>query len=132
MLSWPVKSARVARLPLLPPADQLARVAAEGLEPCVARAGARLRVLDARAVARDRCDAVQLRRDTAVAKRLLALPDDRWCEFFLSFGYPEKPEALTWAKLNALVMSPVAFRRHVVRLGTSAPKRVSRKRSIEV
>jgi nitroreductase len=33
-----------------------------------------------------------------LVKKLLALPDDRWCEFFLSFGYPEKPEALTWAK----------------------------------
>ncbi len=33
-----------------------------------------------------------------LAKELLGLPDDRWCEFFLSFGYPEKPEALTWAK----------------------------------
>ena len=33
-----------------------------------------------------------------VVRELLALPSDRWCEFFLSFGYPENPEALTWAK----------------------------------
>jgi len=33
-----------------------------------------------------------------LVKRLLGLPDDRHCEFLLSFGYPEKPEALTWAK----------------------------------
>ncbi len=33
-----------------------------------------------------------------LARELLGYPDDRWCEFFLSFGYPEKPEALTWAK----------------------------------
>jgi len=36
--------------------------------------------------------------DQDLAKRLLGLPEGRWCEFFLSFGYPEKPEALTWAK----------------------------------
>ena len=36
--------------------------------------------------------------DQPLARRLLGLPDDRWCEFFLSFGYPEKPEALTWKK----------------------------------
>jgi nitroreductase len=36
--------------------------------------------------------------DQALARRLLAYPADRWCEFMLSFGYPEKPEALTWAK----------------------------------
>jgi nitroreductase len=36
--------------------------------------------------------------DQALVKRLLALPDDRWCEFLLSFGYPANPEALTWAK----------------------------------
>jgi nitroreductase len=36
--------------------------------------------------------------DQDLAKRLLGLPADRWCEFLLSFGYPEKPEALTWAK----------------------------------
>ena len=34
--------------------------------------------------------------DQEITKRLLSLPDDRWCEFFLSFGYPENPEALTW------------------------------------
>ena len=33
-----------------------------------------------------------------LVKRLLGLPADRHCEFLLSFGYPEKPEALTWAK----------------------------------
>jgi nitroreductase len=33
-----------------------------------------------------------------MVKQLLALPDDRWCEFFLSFGYPEKTEALSWPK----------------------------------
>jgi nitroreductase len=34
--------------------------------------------------------------DQAVARRLLSLPDDRWCEFVLSFGYPLDPEALSW------------------------------------
>jgi nitroreductase len=33
-----------------------------------------------------------------LVKRLLGLPADRHCEFLLSFGYPENPEALTWAK----------------------------------
>ncbi len=33
-----------------------------------------------------------------LVKQLLDLPDGRWCEFLLSFGYPEKPEALTWTK----------------------------------
>ncbi len=36
--------------------------------------------------------------DQPLAKRLLGLPDDRWCEFLLSFGYPANPEALTWPK----------------------------------
>lgn len=36
--------------------------------------------------------------DQPLAKRLLALPDGRWCEFFLSFGYPENAEALAWPK----------------------------------
>jgi nitroreductase len=36
--------------------------------------------------------------DQPLVKRLLALPDGKWCEFLLSFGYPEKPEALTWPK----------------------------------
>ena len=36
--------------------------------------------------------------DQPLARELLSLPADRWCEFLLSFGYPEKPEALTWAK----------------------------------
>ena len=36
--------------------------------------------------------------DQPLAKQLLSLPDDRWCEFLLSFGYPANPEALTWAK----------------------------------
>jgi hypothetical protein len=35
-------------------------------------------------------------------------------------------------KLKALVMSPTVARLHALRFGTSAPKRVSRKRSIEV
>ena len=34
--------------------------------------------------------------DQPLVKRLLDLPDDMWCEFLLSFGYPENPEALTW------------------------------------
>jgi len=34
--------------------------------------------------------------DQPLAKKLLGLPADRWCEFLLSFGYPENPEALTW------------------------------------
>jgi nitroreductase len=33
-----------------------------------------------------------------LARELLGYPDDHWCEFLLSFGYPEKPEALTWPK----------------------------------
>jgi nitroreductase len=33
-----------------------------------------------------------------LARELLGYPDDRWCEFMLSFGYAEKPEALTWPK----------------------------------
>jgi nitroreductase len=33
-----------------------------------------------------------------LVRRLLGLPEGRHCEFLLSFGYPEKPEALTWAK----------------------------------
>jgi nitroreductase len=33
-----------------------------------------------------------------LARKLLGYPDDYWCEFMLSFGYPEDPEALTWAK----------------------------------
>jgi nitroreductase len=36
--------------------------------------------------------------DQPLARQLLGYPADRWCEFMLSFGYPEKPEALTWAK----------------------------------
>jgi nitroreductase len=34
--------------------------------------------------------------DQAAARRLLSLPDDRWCEFMLSFGYPLDHAALTW------------------------------------
>jgi nitroreductase len=34
--------------------------------------------------------------DQPLAKLLLGLPDDRWCEFFLSFGYPEDAQSLTW------------------------------------
>ena len=33
-----------------------------------------------------------------LARELLGYPADRWCEFLLSFGYPENPEALTWPK----------------------------------
>src|SRR5579864_135843 len=36
------------------------------------------------------------------------------------------------AKLNALVISPTAARRHALKFGTSAPKRVSKKRSTDV
>src|SRR5579863_82478 len=36
------------------------------------------------------------------------------------------------AKLNALVRSPTVARRHALKLGTSAPNRVSRNRKIEV
>ena len=32
-----------------------------------------------------------------LARELLGYPADHWCEFMLSFGYPEKPEALTWS-----------------------------------
>jgi hypothetical protein len=41
-------------------------------------------------------------------------------------------EVLTLTKLNALVRSPTTDRRHEDRLGTSAPKRVSRKRRSEM
>jgi nitroreductase len=34
--------------------------------------------------------------DQPLARKLLGLPDDRWCEFMLSFGYPLDPEALSW------------------------------------
>ena len=30
------------------------------------------------------------------AREILGYPADMHCEFMLSFGYPEKPEALTW------------------------------------
>jgi nitroreductase len=33
-----------------------------------------------------------------LARQLLGYPDDHWCEFVLSFGYPINPEALTWPK----------------------------------
>lgn len=33
--------------------------------------------------------------DLDLAARLLDLPDDRWCDFLLSFGYPADPSALT-------------------------------------
>jgi nitroreductase len=33
--------------------------------------------------------------DHALAARLLGLPDDRRCDFLLSFGYPSDPDALT-------------------------------------
>ena len=41
-------------------------------------------------------------------------------------------EVSTLWKLNAVVMSPTADRRHAERFGTSAPNRVSRNRSNEV
>jgi nitroreductase len=33
--------------------------------------------------------------DQPLVRRLLGLPDDRWCEYLVSFGYPADPEALT-------------------------------------
>jgi nitroreductase len=36
--------------------------------------------------------------DQPLARQLLGYPDDRWCEFLLSFGYAANPEALTWPK----------------------------------
>ncbi len=33
--------------------------------------------------------------DQPLARRLLGYPDDQWCEFLLSFGYPADPSALT-------------------------------------
>ena len=33
--------------------------------------------------------------EPAIAKRILGYPDDRHCEFLLSFGYPARPEDLT-------------------------------------
>ena len=33
-----------------------------------------------------------------LARELLGYPNDRWCEFLLSFGYAINPEALTWPK----------------------------------
>src|SRR4029077_6620784 len=41
-------------------------------------------------------------------------------------------EVSTCAKLNALVRSPQVSRRHCDRFGTAVPKRVSRKRNIDV
>jgi nitroreductase len=32
--------------------------------------------------------------DQALARRLLGYPDDQWCEFLLSFGYPAEPDVL--------------------------------------
>lgn len=32
--------------------------------------------------------------DQALARRLLGYPDDQWCEFLISFGYPADPAAL--------------------------------------
>jgi nitroreductase len=34
--------------------------------------------------------------DQPLVKRLLGLPNDRWCEFLLSFGYPLDPASLSW------------------------------------
>ncbi len=36
--------------------------------------------------------------DQALARRLLGYPDDQWCEFLISFGYPADPAALTAPK----------------------------------
>ncbi|HEX7492233.1 MAG TPA: nitroreductase family protein [Candidatus Limnocylindrales bacterium] len=36
--------------------------------------------------------------DQPMARKLLGYPEENWCEFLLSFGYPLDPEALTWAK----------------------------------
>jgi len=33
--------------------------------------------------------------DHAAAQRILGFPDDRWCEYVLSFGYPADPAELT-------------------------------------
>jgi len=33
--------------------------------------------------------------DQPLARRLLGYPDDRWCEYILSFGYPADPSDLT-------------------------------------
>jgi nitroreductase len=33
--------------------------------------------------------------DQALARRFLGFPDDRWCGYILSFGYPEDPDDLT-------------------------------------
>lgn len=33
--------------------------------------------------------------DQPLVRRLLGLPEDRWCEYLLSFGYPADPAALT-------------------------------------
>ena len=33
--------------------------------------------------------------EPAIARRLLGYPEDRTCEFVLSFGYPANPAALT-------------------------------------
>ncbi len=30
-----------------------------------------------------------------LARRILGYPDDRWCEYILSFGYPADPAELT-------------------------------------
>lgn len=33
--------------------------------------------------------------DQPLVRRLLGFPEDRWCEYLLSFGYPADPTALT-------------------------------------
>ena len=35
--------------------------------------------------------------DQAIARGILAYPDDRWCGYILSFGYPADPDELTRA-----------------------------------
>jgi nitroreductase len=39
--------------------------------------------------------------DQALARRLLGYPEDQWCEFLISFGYPADPAALTAPKRPA-------------------------------
>ncbi len=36
--------------------------------------------------------------DQPLARELLGYPDDHWCEYLLSFGYPAEPSALTRPK----------------------------------
>jgi nitroreductase len=49
--------------------------------------------------------------DQSLARRLLGYPDDQWCEFLLSFGYPAKPAILSAPK-RAGGRRPLADVRH--------------------